>query len=553
MSETTSPEDSPGLLSALLRFWWVALLGGLFGLFVANAAISRIDESFEASTQFTLDAFIPTTSDVRALDRNVSRGDHLTSEATLLQSEGVRNAAANRLPGLTAEDIDGRISLGSDPAALSLTLTATGPTGQEAADIANAYRDAYQEVSSQTLPAQAIAGISEVDSQIQSLEAQSADLARQVGIRRDAIEVEQLALNYPNPNEYSVNVERAVGSDADVLRLNRTNADFAADLADLELRRTQLESIGSFGGYVLTEQTEAAVASTEPTQPKPTLYRLLGAVAGLGLGAIVASWLTEQLPKAEGFRAIDAAHKAGQPMLVELTGLKDSSKVVVQSSKSPNSAAYEDLLFSTLYRIPVGERSVITVAGPEEAPGPSVATNMALAAARKELSVVLIDADIDDRTLSRAAQVNERPGLINLGAGDIQADQCVVSWSPGGGQAIDFIGAGTGARGTGTQFFRSADFTKALDVLAENYDLILLNGPQFPGSGHVQALSRESSFTVLAVNDSADDADLELVRQRANLLQGNIAGLAVSHHARPWWRPASVDALLAKVKNVTKR
>ena len=124
----------------------------------------------------------------------------------------------------------------------------------------------------------------------------------------------------------------------------------------------------------------------------------------------------------------------------------------------------------------------------------------------------------------------------------------MVSWSPGGGQSVDFIGAGTGARGAGTRFFRSEDLTKALDVLAGEYDVIVVNAPNFPGSGHVQAINRASSYTVLTVSDDADDTELELLRQRASLLEGKVAGLAVSHQERPWWRPAALDAFLAKVK-----
>ena len=550
MSETTSLEDSPGLLSALLRFWWVPLLGVLFGLLVASAVTDRIDEEYEASTTFKLGTPISTSTVLRP--NPPTNGDHTATQAALISSLPVRETVAAQFPDLTADDLTGRISLSSDDPSLSMTITATGSTGQEAADIANAFVGAYQEASIAGLPLEAAAASNTLSGQIADLEAEIAADVALVEARSAVIEAEQANLGFIDANQLAVNQRSAIGSDPQVIALNRTIGDSAADLSDLQLRRAELTLV-DFPGYVVRNTVEPAVAADDPTQPQPTLYRLLGAVAGLGLGAIVASWLTEQLPKADANRAIDAADKAGQPMLVELGGLKDSSKVVVQSSKSPNAAAYEDLLFSTLHQIPIGERAVISVAGPEDAPGPSVATNMALAAARKELNVVLVDADSEERILSRAAQVNDRTGLINLGAGDVLPDQCAVSWAPGGGQAVDFIGSGTGARGSASQFFRSADLTKALDVLAASYDLIILNGPHFPGSGHVQALSRESSFTVLTVSDDSEDTELELLRQRANLLQGNIAGLAVSHQARPWWRPASVDALMTKFKTATRR
>jgi capsular polysaccharide biosynthesis protein/Mrp family chromosome partitioning ATPase len=540
-SQHDTPRNSPGLLEALWRFWWIPLLLGLIGYLAGGIFAGTIDEEYEASTRLTVKSYVPVDQDTNPAIIRPER--HIANEVEAMRSTNVRTIASAALgDDPTPENLGSFYTIASTDTSNQLEITATADTPERAAEIVDAVVAAYQFNSVGRINAAAERSIAQLTTQETEKNAEIAAAAAAVEARRAELRAAATGADgVLVVSEFDRNVRD------DVLITSNENLSIRTTqaLAAITTRRTELRAhVADWDGYV-EGAVDPATASSDPIGLSPNLLKLLGLVGGFGAGAIGAWWLAEQLPKAEDVRSVDIARDVGAPLLVELTGLKDSSNVVVQRSSSGNAAAYDDVLFTLLHRIPGGVRSTIAVVGPEDAPRPSIAANLAIAASRKGMAVVLVDTDVSARTLTAAAGATDSAGLINL-ADAVDVGSCITMW-PDSKYELDFVGIGSGRAGGASHFFRAGGLSKALDALAQHYDIIILNGPALPGSGHAQAVAKEAAYTVVAVDSGDDQEDLEALQQRLTLLEGTVAGVVVSKQVRPWWYPASLDTLVKRL------
>ena len=221
MAEANSPEHSPGLLTAIWRFWWVLVIGAILGLIVAGVVTSRIEERFETTTRFTVGSAINTSTDVRPAA--IRANEHAAAEAARMRSAAVVEAAAAQLPNLTADEIRGWASVDVDDESLRALLTITAPNAQDAANVANAWRDAYQRESATAVMADALAALSSLDAQQAEIQADIDATTAQLDERREVIASQARQAGFANANELENNIRANVLSDAESAPVSYTH------------------------------------------------------------------------------------------------------------------------------------------------------------------------------------------------------------------------------------------------------------------------------------------------------------------------------------------
>jgi len=227
------------------------------------------------------------------------------------------------------------------------------------------------------------------------------------------------------------------------------------------------------------ELTEPATAPTRPVQPRPLLGALIGGVLGLVAAAALAWWLADRR------RRVSTGGEPAVSLNIPMLGTVPSDRSLrgrfpvptLEAPRSRVSEAYNFLVASLLG----GEGSRLKrllVSSPLPGDGKTVtALNLALAVGKRGRSVVLIDADLRTKGLTRVAEAQGRMGLTDLAAG-MPIHDCLVEFEVGGGRKLLLLPAGSDVEEPAS-FLASEAFSGALDQLSLHAGLLVLDTPSF--------------------------------------------------------------------------
>ncbi len=273
-----------------------------------------------------------------------------------------------------------------------LTVTYRAPSAQQAADVANA-------VAAQLIATQgANAGQDVVTRQ---LLAQIADVSAQIA------ELEQRAVvlsEIPQPNQ--VQVDQLDDAEAHIVALRATLADLTASTAPAA--RSNAMSV-----------LDPAVPPLEPESPRPLINGIIGVVAGLAAGVLLA--LTRRSLDDTIQDEEDARRAVGVPVLASIARLPATADAPIRrlamfsAPRSLAAEAFRTLRTSLEFSLPAGEPGVFLVASDGSGDGKSiVAANVALAFAQAGRRTILVDANLRAPALHDLFQTTNERGLTSL-------------------------------------------------------------------------------------------------------------------------------------------
>lgn len=240
------------------------------------------------------------------------------------------------------------------------------------------------------------------------------------------------------------------------------------------------------------------------------LILLAGTLGGLGLGLAGAVYRDRRDAVLRGTDQLAALGARGP--VVAVPGLKQAVRLPTRSGQpapepelipsfvvdNPDSAAslavarlVEDI--GTATGRTEGTAVLVTAAAAFEGKS-TIAVNMALAAARSGDKVLLVDGDLEQRTLSEAIDAASHRGLADVIAGRELASAVVLHVAPLG---IDVLPAGLGSVRLSGRANRIVE--AALRELATPYDLVVIDGGLLPNGRLMPALAAVSAETVVVV------------------------------------------------------
>jgi uncharacterized protein involved in exopolysaccharide biosynthesis len=267
--------DRPGIVASLLRYRWIVVAVTLAGALAGYGIAQLLPVRYEAAASLILsdpgDPFVLGGAD--SSPSSSDRGVYLAKQADIATSSVVLGRALpmlERPPSLNDVRHDVTVAPSKDLA--SISIRATGSSPKSAATLANAVGAAYEQVTTERVAQnaqQAMTGMEKIKVQLQK----------------------QLDASPKSPDGSQTSQQQQLAGQ--ITALQQREQDIA----------TQASVYGS--GVDLFERAELP---TSPTQPKPILYALLGALLGL-LGAGAWAWWA-----AGRNQPADAARTSGVPL-----------------------------------------------------------------------------------------------------------------------------------------------------------------------------------------------------------------------------------------------
>jgi polysaccharide biosynthesis transport protein len=516
VSGEAQPEADPGwnrgpsLVGALWRYRWAVLVFALICATAGYIYTAVRPPVFEASGRVVL-----SSPHDRTMFRN-ERGvpfieveRYLDTQADRMSSPDVLDRAAELLEGrFTPREIREMVEAQSSPTTFALTVRARLENPTDAADVANAVIQAYQEDAAAQTQAQAEASVA----QLAELEA---DLRQRL-----------LALEGSDPGVQS----------------EREN--LSQELAEVQARAGQIQADAAVYGPGI-ERVQSAVVPGQPVSETPrrmaAVFGLLGFIAAL----IMAFWRSERRQVIDS--GDDAAAAVDAPLLGVLPNRPARTATAAATVvTAPDSSAAREHQFIASKLALLGRESeprVVLVTSPGETSGKSVAAlNLALSAALDQRAVILADVDAAG-WLTSLLGANGRRGVSDLIArsaeGDVVVGDCVatVDQLP----AVDgfrFIPAGTAAGNGGDRTTAMPRMAKLLARLLQEADLIVLDGPPMLRAPAAPRLAADVDGVVLIVARGTTFEDLRRTTDLLRLAKTPFIGYIFDPSRRPSrWRP----------------
>lgn len=506
--DAASPDGmrhGPSLLQSMWRYRAivvsVTLLAAVAGYGLALAQPVR----YEASGRMFLAD--PTESQVFTNQTrwNLDLTIHTSKELQRIESLPVLTRAAELL-GVDAQParLRNRIETGSTPELGLITIAATAPTAQEAAQVADAVAAAYADVVAQR---------TEEDTQ------------RAVARLQESADEDD---------------QRIAAIAAQLARLPEGTNDFALE-SELEGRtqeRTQLrglaeqlavESALSGSGV---ELYEPAMLPESPSGTQPVTAAALAAFLGLAASAVFAWWNAGRNQKA--LTSGDPGAVLGVPLLGAIQRFRPHTRNPsnVWTLSGVGTAAAESYQFvAAALELAVEEMAVTTVmfTSAEAGEGKTMSVlNVATAAGRSDRRVAVVDADIRARTLSLSAGAGSAPGLTDLGLLDVDprtlttplrtrinatANERAVALVPAGSRMHDQAG-----------FFRTPAFRKSMVRVKEVADFVLIDSPPLLAVSDSLTIASQAEAVVMVVSRGTDLRHLAEARRRLDLVGAPLIG-----------------------------
>jgi receptor protein-tyrosine kinase len=318
--------------------------------------------------------------------------DEVETQVEVIRSERIANQAKDAL-GLS-ESVDSllsRVSVTADTGTSLITIRATAPSADRAADTANAFAEAYILWSREDQRASIKAAADDVDKRLSEAQEQMVNL-------------EEAALD-----------PGATVADRARLEVARSQFTSLADRLE-ELRIAEQLSMGR-GSLLAT-----ATANSERVSPIHSRNAMLGATIGLlvGLGfAFGADHLDTRVKSAREVADICHAPLLATIPLVPVGKGQSLKLALAHRSNGPDAEAYRMLRsnLSFIYSDDAVKTVLITSAAPSEGKS-TVAANLAAALSRAGSTVLLVACDFRLPAVERMFGLTPQAGLSELLTGE---------------------------------------------------------------------------------------------------------------------------------------
>ena len=500
MSNDAPRPQAVGLIGALARYGWIAVLLAVIGALVANVYSDRQDVRYGTNGQVRLaagPALDPIAGDRESSDRYfVAQLDLLSARST---REKVEQDAA--LSGTGASFTADARSRGDDTA----TIRAEANTPQSAVTTFATAVAAYRTLRRDQVAAEAQGVVAALERQSAQFRVSLDGVATAI-VKREADIAAALPVTATQQDRNNV-VLAARTADALLIDLQNSRDGL---LRSLQTNATRVADIGlAADTYEPIAVLQTPKLPTDPVAPARARNAIFGAALFLLLGCALA-WRASELRVELAER--NAVLSGGAPVVASIS-LHDLSRVEQIPLGTAGQAAFADAALG----LARGDRTrplAISVHSASASSPAAVALNLAVALHMKWPETALVDCEFEDRPLSNALELPNDLGITDLFLPQVTFDDCVRKVDPGGGHSLEFIPAGrrwTPERGD--EFYLSEGIDRAVAELKKSYEFVVLSGTSLATAGSSTALAAAVDGVILVV-EPGDQAGLDNAYER---------------------------------------
>lgn len=314
---------------------------------------------------------------------------------------------------------------------------------------------------------------------------------------------------------------------------SRTDANIAAaaqSLSELDKQATEIRlAADQFGDGVFFVH--------DPVADSGGLVRTVvrDAMIGLALGTLLAAvvaWVRADRDRPLA-RPADLAAVAPEPVLGEIERFDRMDAYSLQRPYGQPTWSYR-LAVAAVQR--EAGRGVVVLTGSPGSGATTTALQLANAAARDGVRVLLVDAVLRSRELSGRLGLlgPEHGGLMDLATESATLADVVRPVNLGDDDQFWAVPAGPSVRGGG-ELIRAAPLRHAVEQMRAEYDLVLIDAAPPALAPETAPILREADTVVVAVRHGSAAETLGRLRDQVRMVGGTVAGYLLT------FRPAPAD------------
>jgi succinoglycan biosynthesis transport protein ExoP len=297
-------------------------------------------------------------------------------------------------------------------------------------------------------------------------------------------------------------------------------------LAEIDSRRSEIDIQTEIEGSGISFFSPAT--ATEVSSGSGLIFSTLG---GLFLGFLASVGLAYSLTNwRRGFTDWSEPESVlAIPFLAEIPAWdEDEGETLLPVRDDPRSITAEAFRFATAnldVRLEQEQAKSVAFASAMVGDGKStLVANIAAAAARTK-RVLVVDADFGSQAVTKMllGDVRLGPGLTELASGRADLRSAVTRVGLSSDIEVHLIGRGLEPV-LAPDFFSGKALQRALQLLSDTYDLVLIDGPPLLQVAYASTLSRLATATVIVVpHGTSHRAGAEMIR-RLRFLDANVIG-----------------------------
>jgi Mrp family chromosome partitioning ATPase/capsular polysaccharide biosynthesis protein len=549
----------------LVARWWllILILVAAAGLAVMFDRGQRVE--YEATAGLIVeDPRASTLFEVTDLGRPSTQSSerYLADQVEILRSSEIANDASEKLDGrFSPQYILRNTTVAGDLNSNLIEVAFTAADAEGAQAGANAIALAYQELRRLQVQETAAVALVKVDALVVSLDTDIAELDRQIEESQAGNDtLQELNRQFVEAQAELNDLRRArAGFAIDSEERAAINAQIAELLADFStwevvLRLSERDSV--LGNLIAeknaaVEQKATLIARANsievdaelaaggvslfsearlPDQPAGISFEIILALA-LAVGLALASALAYYLAlRRWGTAGRDSPRAVlGAPLLAEvpnfkLEGIESSTPV----RTNPSSASAEAFRFAAsvidIRMTGAESRSLMIVSATQGAGRTTFVANAGIAAAAEGLDVLLLDADFAKQDLNRLLTSGiPRSGLTDVVDGDTSLEAAALQIQVGGGQTVSVLSRGSKLV-EAASYLRSSHSRTFFDLVADQFDLVLIDGPLILQVAYGSVLARYADAAIVVVEHGTEIQALEELREHLSLIELPILG-----------------------------
>jgi tyrosine-protein kinase len=485
-------DDRPGVLASLSRYRLLVVVVTLLGAAAAYVVSSALPVQYKAEATLILrDPGAPSLlSTSGGSTQDADRQAEVAKQADIMTSTVVLDRALRLLgSGQPVQEVRKDLDVRPSKDSTGITIDAKAGGAASARALANAVGTAYQQVSRERTNAQARQAIAGIDRLVAGLQARIDSSPKGIGGNQ-------------TPQQEAMSSQ--------IANLKQREQDITTELAV------------SPSGVELFERADLPPA---PSQPKPKLFALLGALLGATGAGGWAWWAAGRNQRAE--RPGDPGRILGAPLLGEVPRLRARRPAAGEAMPPPSSAtdAYHFILASLEHELEsTGGTSVALTSVTPGDGTTTTALHIAIAARQQDRKVALIDAN------QRSPGLSELCGLDERYKARSEPDQTPVEAEEYLGRlAVTHSGIvlpvpSSQEPGRMSRLLRPPSFRKALLSLGEQFDLVLIDTPALLEVSDAIPISRQADGVVVVVDRDAPLSHLRTIRDRLAFVSTPLIG-----------------------------
>lgn len=294
-------------------------------------------------------------------------------------------------------------------------------------------------------------------------------------------------------------------------RYDKLKSDYTADKMRMMAPRTSI--------VIYAEPVEA----TAPSSPNYKLNLIVGAVAGVLFGIVVAfiyNYFDTSVKTLE-----DAERSLGLPVLGVIP--QDAGLLILQGGNSPDAEAYRILRTNVELKKALFKSTVYTIVSANAAEGKTTTlSNLAFTYAQAGYTTLMIDADLRRPRLARYAELKSEVGLTNYLTGEMALKDIIfltgednLYLMPSGPLPTDPSG-----------LIGSYRMEQLIAEVSKKFDVVLIDSPPVLGVSDASLLVSKSDATLLVLQPRK--MPLRALLRAKELIKnagGNLMGLVMNN------------------------